>query len=119
VLEAHAAYPSTELALKLGVDDSYVGKLRRGWVPTRVREDLWNRLQALDPGQGPTGTTAVRERAPTFGDESRDYYRGMQDATLHMMRAVVSLQTQIGEALRPPAPPASPTAAARSQPDED
>lgn len=48
VLKRHRKHTAAELAATLGVDDTYVGKLRRGWRPTRVRLDLWNRLLSLE-----------------------------------------------------------------------
>lgn len=101
VLARYAQLSGAGLAATLGVADSYVTKLRGGWRPTRVRDDLMEKLSALDPGAASSG--AAFERPPAWGDESRDFYRGMQAAALRMMRTVVDLQTEIGEALRTPA----------------
>lgn len=115
MLARYAQLSGSGLAATLGVADSYVTKLRGGWRPTRVRDDLLEKLSALDPGT--IATRAAFERPPTWGDESRDFYRGMQAAALRMMRTVVELQTEIGEALRtelakevPPEEPRSPAA---------
>ena len=104
VLAKYATHSGQELAVKLGVVDSYVTKLRGGWRPSRVRDDLMAKLSALDPGTG-AGPGAAFERTPIWGDERRDYYRGMQAAALRMMHTVVELQTEIGEALKAPAGP--------------
>lgn len=49
ILEAHPNHSNVELGASLGVDESYVRKLRDGWRPSRVREELWHRLKAADP----------------------------------------------------------------------
>lgn len=111
MLKAYAAHSGTELAATLGVEDSYVYKLRKGWRPTRVRDELWSRLQMLDPERS---APVAKEQSPPWGGESRDYFRGMQDAALRMMRTVVDLQVEIGAALRQSpdlTPLGSPTAA--------
>ena len=96
-LERTAGEPARTAALSLGVDSTYIAKLRGGWRPTRVREELWQRLVkevGLRAGQ------VVREAAPApFGAESRDFYRGKQETLMDVMRWVVDQQAQIGRYL--------------------
>jgi hypothetical protein len=97
VLRANARLPGVELAAKLGVVDSYVTRLRGGWRPSRVREDLWRRLQSLDPDRS---HNVVREVPPAYAVQSRDYFAGKQDTLMAMMRWVVDQQAEIGRHLR-------------------
>jgi len=64
VLRRRAKHSNVELAVSLGVNESYVRKLRGNWRPARVREDLWRRLEALDEAGSPG---AVREESPPYG----------------------------------------------------
>ena len=80
VLDAHAEHTASELAVSLGVDRSYVAKLRTGWRPARVREDLHARLVALDP--------AVRERGSAAGAQ---FYDGVLFAAEAMSATVTRL----------------------------
>lgn len=47
VLAAYREHSVAEVAASLGRTDSYVRKLRGGWRPGRVDEDLWQRLVKL------------------------------------------------------------------------
>lgn len=88
--------------------ESYVGKLRSGWRPTRVRKDLWDRLVAASvaatPGGRSTETAALGHRG-----ESRDYYRGQQDVLRDLIGWAIERQASIGPYLKAPADPPSPT----------
>lgn len=89
--------PAVQAAVSLGVDDTYISKLRTGWRPSRVREDLWQRLVAV---LSSAARQAVREPAVGYRGESREYYRGKQDTLMDIMRWVVDQQSQIGAYLR-------------------
>lgn len=98
-LHATADLPAREAAVTLGVDDTYISKLRTGWRPSRVREELWRNLVGAltKPTYG-----VVRESGVGYRGESREYYRGKQDTLMAMMRWVVDQQAQIGAYLRHP-----------------
>lgn len=90
-------------ALTLGVDNTYVARLRSGWRPTRVRDEIWQRLVAVLASasrQAGAGGKTVREQDVGYGESSRDYYRGKQDTLMDVMKWVVNQQAQIGEHLR-------------------
>lgn len=89
VLEAHQDRPGVELAGELGVVDSYVTKLRGGWRPTRVRDELWNRLRALDP-QRPGAT-----RQPDV------FYDGVLFAVERMNKAIAELMADLRQGRQP------------------
>ena len=106
VLNASVELTPSQLAARLGVVDSYVSRLRSGWRPTRVREDLWARLAALDPERS---HHVVREVGPAWEARSRDYFAGKQDTLMDVMRWVVDQQAEIGHHLRQHTIPASPS----------
>jgi hypothetical protein len=106
VLGSLDRFTGVEVASKLGVTDSYVGKLRSGWRPTRVREDLWRRLLSLDPQRS---QNIVREVSGEYAVRSREYFAGKQDTLMEMMRWVVNQQAEIGHHLRQHTQPMSPT----------
>lgn len=107
VLSAHSEHSGVELAAKLGVDKGYVSRLRGGWRPERVRNDLWIRLAALDPGI--PGAVSEFARSPYGADADRARLLAMAENARQIMHLVVDLQTQIGAALRATAPtPLSP-----------
>lgn len=112
VLSAHTGDSAVELAASLGVVDSYVSKLRDGYRPGRVRGDFLARLNALDPEQRPrtagrANVRGVAETAQPYRAHPREYYLGMQDAAMVMLRTVGELQAQIGDALRSESPAAA------------
>jgi len=94
--------PTVETAVSLGVDNSYISKLRSGWRPTRVRKDLWQRLVAHVAGAA-RRATEVREGPGGYRGETHEYFRGQQDTLMDMMRWVVDQQADIGRYLRDPA----------------
>lgn len=108
VLERYVESSPAELAAKLGVDKSYVAKLRGGWRPGRVRDDLWERLRLLDPA---VTTARVAEATAGYGVPPSAHLLALAATAREIMRLVVDLQAQIGEALRSaaPAPAAVPT----------
>lgn len=56
-----------DVAESLGVDTTYVSKLRAGWRPTRVRDELWNRLNELES----------RRRVPAEAARGPEFYDGI------------------------------------------
>lgn len=90
MLESHREHTASELAVSLGVDRSYVAKLRTGWRPTRVRDDLLGRLTALDPD-------ARQSRAPG----SAAFYDGVLFAAQAMSETVARLLAEARAGLRP------------------
>lgn len=50
MLAATKDQSTVDLGASLGVDASYVGKLRGGWRPTRLRPEIWSKFLELDPG---------------------------------------------------------------------
>ena len=103
VLARFAKHTGTELALKLGVVDSYVTKLRGGWRPVRVRGELWTRLRELD-APAPTANAAARA----------DYYDGVLFAAQAMSETVTRLLSEARSGLRTGGSPESVPAEQRS-----
>jgi hypothetical protein len=70
VLTAYRDHSVAEVAASLGRTDSYVRKLRGGWRPRRVDDDLWQRLVTLRNeivhGGALSPTKGVREQAPPY-----------------------------------------------------
>lgn len=62
VLANFESSTQTELAATLGVDSTYVGKLRGGWRPGRVRQEIHARLTQLDP----TGASKASQPAAFY-----------------------------------------------------
>lgn len=96
-LEMTVGEPARTAALTLGVDSTYIAKLRGGWRPSRVREELWQRLVAV---MASASRNALREGEVSYLAQSREYYRGKQDTLMDVMRWVVDQQSQIGRYLR-------------------
>jgi hypothetical protein len=72
--------PQAEVAVSLGVDSTYVQKLRAGWRPTRVRPEILNRLQQLDPA-GPAHAT----QPPAFYDGVLFAAQAMAETTARLI----------------------------------
>lgn len=91
VLARREEFSNVELAATLGVDESYVRKLRGGWRPSRAREDLWARLAALDPE--PRGRAA--------GAGQPDFYNGVLFAAQAMSETLTRLLAEARAGLSP------------------
>jgi hypothetical protein len=79
VLESQSRYTQAEVAVSLGVDSTYVQKLRAGWRPSRVRPEILARLRQLDPA-GP-------KRAPQPP--------GFYDGVLYAAQAMAETQARL------------------------
>lgn len=106
VLKSHEKDSGVELAVKLGVVDSYVTKLRGGWRPGRVRPELMARLLALG---GRAQSMVVREQGATYSVESPDYIRGRLDAWRDVVKWAVENQVADAAQLRAAEGPTSPS----------
>ncbi len=105
-LQLTAGGTLAEAAVSLGVHESYVSKLRRGWRPDRVREDLFQRLVAFI-SKGSRDAARVREEGAGYRGQSREYLRGRQDVLSEIIRWAVDQQATIGPLLggdKPPIP---------------
>jgi len=89
VLAAHPDHSNVELGASLGVDESYVRKLRDGWRPSRVREELWHRLQSADP--------QVKQLNPA----SAEFYDGVLFAAQAMSETITRLLAEARAGLAP------------------
>lgn len=49
VLKSTAKFSTVELGASLGVDSSYITKLRQGWRPSRMRPEILKRFEQFDP----------------------------------------------------------------------
>lgn len=98
-----------QAAASLGVHESYVSKLRRGWRPDRVRGDLIRNLTAA-LASAPRGGV-VREASVSFGgdDYARGVVAGELSALREMMRWIVQRQAELGARAGVAQDPPSPT----------
>lgn len=89
MLRDFEGHTNTEVAVRLGVVNSYVSKLRKGWRPKRVREDLWARLQQFDPA------------GPAVSTQPAEFYDGVLFAAQAMSETVTRLLAEARAGLRP------------------
>lgn len=85
-------------AASLGVDNTYITKLRTGWRPSRVREDLWDRLVAV-LASAARGPMSVREGGSEWNAKSPDYLRGQRDLLSELITWATDKRAKIDPAL--------------------
>ena len=95
VLGSHARHSSSELAVTLGVNESYVRKLRSGWRPSRVRADLLARLRLAADADASEQRDTV---SPVAG--SSEFYDGVLFAAQAMTETVTRLLADARAGLR-------------------
>lgn len=94
VLIVHADRTNVELAATLRVTEGYVRKLRRGWRPSRVREDLMLRLMDLS-SDTPRAPRAVAESAAAWSVGGAARIRGRLDQIHEMVSWAMRERSQL------------------------
>lgn len=100
VLGNHERHSNVEFAKMLGVTEAYIRRLRNGWRPGRIRQDLQLKLLSLDAVRTQSVVRETTGQYLTAVDYERAALDGELRALREMMRYVVQRQAQIGAALQ-------------------
>ncbi|MBW7935549.1 MAG: hypothetical protein H3C62_18465, partial [Gemmatimonadaceae bacterium] len=105
LMKATKGLSPAEIAASIGSETTYVRKMRAGFRPQRMDPARRDRIRAFVADLEGGRTRGVSESEPTVNatglqEPASEYYRGMQDAAMRMMRTVVELQAEIGKHLR-------------------
>lgn len=92
VLDSTPDLSTVELGASLGVDSSYITKLRQGWRPSRMRPEILRRFEQFDPS------------SPAARTQPAAFYDGVLFAAQAMSETVTKLISEARAGLARPSP---------------